>query len=507
MDLLRQEDEPFDYVGKYGTQTGLFSLKIHYNGQFGIKNQNLCYITGKVIYVDFMDTDMFCIHDVNDAMRLLGFSEDKVHHFYFVVPGSEIHSGLMSLSTDDDVRVMSEYVLQGSKVISLYVEHGLGIATEDVTVNNGKVDDPKNAQVDEDVTVNAGNVDDPKNAQVDEDVTVNAGNVDEPKNAQVDEEVTVNVDFDINDVENRTEKFSNEDVENILRQTVVDASFNELFSDHNTLGDVLKPYVRPAEQKEKGNENEKGNETEKGNENENGKETEKAKQSERVEHDNEDSGDEDIVDEENEVFEVEVDMSQFNDKFQAKHQMNNEKETDNATETSVDDTEHDPLEEEYLSNDSLGTSESEGELTIEKHRKKAFRRIRKQQEASKEKCAFYVGQTFGDNSQVKTLIRRHAIETRREIFFYRNDQERIRAHCKGRIPDFEMAQEKEGPSESQKDGPNESQKDGGRLTKDSMVKDGKLSRKWKTVTCGSCGGKGHNKRRCTGQGSTAAQSS
>ncbi|KAJ0942321.1 hypothetical protein HanPSC8_Chr03g0090601 [Helianthus annuus] len=48
MDLLRQEDEPFDYVGKYGTQTGLFSLKIHYNGQFGIKNQNLCYITGKV---------------------------------------------------------------------------------------------------------------------------------------------------------------------------------------------------------------------------------------------------------------------------------------------------------------------------------------------------------------------------------------------------------------------------------------------------------------------------
>ncbi|KAJ0547873.1 putative transcription factor interactor and regulator CCHC(Zn) family [Helianthus annuus] len=42
---------------------------------------------------------------------------------------------------------------------------------------------------------------------------------------------------------------------------------------------------------------------------------------------------------------------------------------------------------------------------------------------------------------------------------------------------------------------------------DSMVKDGKLSRKWKTVTCGNCGGKVHNKRRCTGQGSTAAQSS
>ena len=74
------------------------------------------------------------------------------------------------------------------------------------------------------------------------------------------------------------------------------------------------------------------------------------------------------------MFEVEVDMSQFNDKFQAKHQMNNEKETDNATETSVDDTEHDPLEEEYLSNDSLGTSESEGEVTIEKHRKTLIRR-------------------------------------------------------------------------------------------------------------------------------------
>ncbi|KAJ0753903.1 hypothetical protein HanPI659440_Chr09g0341011 [Helianthus annuus] len=112
---------------------------------------------------------------MSTTLWVVRVSEDKVHHFYYVVPGSEVHTGLMSLSTDDDVRGMSQYVLQGSKLISLYVEHGLGIATEDVTVNAGNVDDPKNAQkVDEDVTINAGNVDDPKNAhKVDENVTVN----------------------------------------------------------------------------------------------------------------------------------------------------------------------------------------------------------------------------------------------------------------------------------------------------------------------------------------------
>ncbi|PWA93301.1 zinc finger, SWIM-type [Artemisia annua] len=32
-----------------------------------------------------------------------------------------------------------------------------------------------------------------------------------------------------------------------------------------------------------------------------------------------------------------------------------------------------------------------------------------------------------------------------------------------------------------------------------MVKNGKLSKRGKTVKCGACGGQGHNKRACTGR--------
>ncbi|KAK1425169.1 hypothetical protein QVD17_20515 [Tagetes erecta] len=39
---------------------------------------------------------------------------------------------------------------------------------------------------------------------------------------------------------------------------------------------------------------------------------------------------------------------------------------------------------------------------------------------------------------------------------------------------------------------------------DNMVKGGKLSRKLKTVTCGKCGNKGHNKKTCTGQGDSSS---
>ena len=37
------------------------------------------------------------------------------------------------------------------------------------------------------------------------------------------------------------------------------------------------------------------------------------------------------------------------------------------------------------------------------------------------------------------------------------------------------------------------------VMKNSMVKNGKLSKRGKTVKCGACGGQGHNKRACTGR--------
>jgi hypothetical protein len=49
---------------------------------------------------------------------------------------------------------------------------------------------------------------------------------------------------------------------------------------------------------------------------------------------------------------------------------------------------------------------------------------------------FSVGQIFGDREVLKDLIRKHAIESRRELYFLRNDSKRIRVVCNGNVPQF-----------------------------------------------------------------------
>jgi hypothetical protein len=42
-------------------------------------------------------------------------------------------------------------------------------------------------------------------------------------------------------------------------------------------------------------------------------------------------------------------------------------------------------------------------------------------------------QTFGTAKEVKDLVKRHAIETRRKLSFLRNDKKRIRVVCEGLV--------------------------------------------------------------------------
>jgi hypothetical protein len=162
-------------------------------------------------------------------------------------------------------------------------------------------------------------------------------------------------------------------------------------------------------------------------------------------NDDSESDDDRFDDDANVVDEVEVDMKNF--KLDLK-----------ADEGSVDDDIDGILDEDDMSNDSFGTSSSDDEDPNFRRRKRAIRKLRKQQEGCKEPCTFFVGQKFGNNDQIKKLVRRHAVETRRELKFYRNDQQRIRAICKGKIPHFDKGQSEvpsEGPSQIQGEGPSE----------------------------------------------------
>ncbi|KAD3337143.1 hypothetical protein E3N88_32663 [Mikania micrantha] len=167
--------------------------------------------------------------------------------------------------------------------------------------------------------------------------------------------------------------------------------------------------------------------------------------------DEDDDDDYDILDDDSfEKEDVEVDMKDFKLNF----------------------SDDDATDEDYLSNDSFGTSGSEEDDENLKRRRKALRKLRKNQQGCKDPCTFYVGQTFATNDEVKALIKKHFVETRRELRLYRNDQERVRVVCKGPIPTFEK-----GPNETDNQGPSDkrkkinsgkhvgpSQKDGGRKT-------------------------------------------
>ncbi|KVI11278.1 Transposase, MuDR, plant [Cynara cardunculus var. scolymus] len=49
---------------------------------------------------------------------------------------------------------------------------------------------------------------------------------------------------------------------------------------------------------------------------------------------------------------------------------------------------------------------------------------------------FYVGRVFGSKKGIKMMIDKHAIETRRQITVLKNDLRRIRAVCRGFIPNL-----------------------------------------------------------------------
>ena len=50
--------------------------------------------------------------------------------------------------------------------------------------------------------------------------------------------------------------------------------------------------------------------------------------------------------------------------------------------------------------------------------------------------SFYVGKVFGSKKGIKRLIELHGIQTRRQIHVIKNDTCRIRAVCRGSLPEM-----------------------------------------------------------------------
>ncbi|KAD5318223.1 hypothetical protein E3N88_18169 [Mikania micrantha] len=52
-------------------------------------------------------------------------------------------------------------------------------------------------------------------------------------------------------------------------------------------------------------------------------------------------------------------------------------------------------------------------------------------------CPFYVGQSFSNRDEIKTLVKKHAVDSRRQLYIIRNDPKRFRVVCLGIKPVFD----------------------------------------------------------------------
>nr|GEV60217.1 hypothetical protein [Tanacetum cinerariifolium] len=136
-----------------------------------------------------------------------------------------------------------------------------------------------------------------------------------------------------------------------------------------------------------------------------------------------------LVDKENKLVDVEVNMDGF-DRANA-NTMGNKGITEFNADEDFD------IGIEVVDNDEFkSASVEEGINRIRTRKLKQLMKQNQINEGGLHKVYFYVGQEFPSSVEVKELVHKHSIETKRELFLKKNDKVRLRAECRGTIPVF-----------------------------------------------------------------------
>nr|KAJ0212708.1 hypothetical protein LSAT_V11C400168370 [Lactuca sativa] len=120
--------------------------------------------------------------------------------------------------------------------------------------------------------------------------------------------------------------------------------------------------------------------------------------------------------------------------------------------SNVKETETREIDDIEVVNNEVFLYESSSDEGGSNGRRKSIKAIRRAMENSEARVSdpFYVYKKFTSSEELKDAIRQHAVETRREIDFIKNDKNRVRAICKGTIPDLGQL-DPCGPSQSNKE--------------------------------------------------------
>nr|KAJ0213339.1 hypothetical protein LSAT_V11C400157690 [Lactuca sativa] len=376
---IRPRGETYDITNEYERVPTMFTIKLHHGGNF-TKLLNTKYVKGEVRYIDLVDIDDFSVHELDAMMLELGYSVPPVIYYHFRIPHEDLDFGLRALGNDNDVLNLAQYI-GDNKVIEVYTEHGQTNLLTYFMSPKGK----KSVIIKELCNDRGGD-----HAKLDDVVQDQGG-----ENPKLDDVV-----------QDQAGEHAN-----------MDDMVQDQDTEHANMDDVVQDqgeHYQPPE-----DENVQDHQSK----------HEKSADSDDLGQQLEEQYDE-LVDDENNVSEVEVDMTDFNlnlDKDDGCVQMDG---FHNGVGTN---DEHEDIE--VIDNDRWDSLDEGSE--DERKRRCALNNLAKEKRCSLgnvHKAIFYVGQKFKSKKGLKEKIDMHALETRRNLYYKKNDKLRLRELCRGVVP-------------------------------------------------------------------------
>ncbi|GJU35581.1 mutator type transposase [Tanacetum coccineum] len=408
-------------------ESTLFSIKLHYGGVF-TKSPNRKYINGNITFVDMIDSDEFSVHEIDSMLEDLGQDGHRVMFYHFLKPGCDLDNGLEPIACDRDVVVLGNYVTQGLKLVEVFVEH---------EKTNPDIYTPPKAkrivieELDAEPIISKAGIT-PVARKIVLDVTNNqtcgkekgksSGKDLEGQSSGKDlEGQSSAVGNDGSYEESQDPNFDPFADLDLILPTIGDWEGNT--SEHVDLGDETNNVETECNDDERHRVEETQGDDDRHGEEQTGGDHEIHDEEEREGDDESDSQDSDyIVDSDNNVDDIDVDMADFEYNIDEDVEFGGCRDREEVANVEEEDAE----ELEVLDNDYF---ESASDTDDENSR---FMK-RKQAHATEQvyKTYFYVGKEFTSKEEVRSYIKEHSIETRREIRMEKNDNERIRAVCRG----------------------------------------------------------------------------
>nr|GEW38609.1 hypothetical protein [Tanacetum cinerariifolium] len=188
-----------------------------------------------------------------------------------------------------------------------------------------------------------------------------------------------------------------------------------------------------------GSDNNKGSDHNEGSDNNEGSDHNEGSDNNKVSDDNDKSDDSDFkCDIEDRIDDVHVDMKMFKDNIDP----NVEWVSSTKPEPQAENNENLVYEEVDLEDfdNEINSDDDEAE------RRKALRKLgkcHKPVDGNTYTENFYISQTFPNKDLIKDMVTKISVRTRRELHLIRNDNERVRAECRGIVPCFSNS----GPNE------------------------------------------------------------